>query len=201
MAETRGNSDKELAAAQNKEPRTRTVVSDDDIVVESQAKSDFREFVELFLPEDPGVLKKSIMQRVADGLKSLASDLFNSILYPGGGWTRSTPGNTNYSKGVMVVPQQPNNVTPMSPGVSTPRNSGVEIRLRSYNAAADVWKECALVLSQYPVLRVMDLKNAAGEKTITTDNDYGWKDMNKFQMIKNFDGTWSILAPQPYEIQ
>lgn len=199
MQEIRGNSDKELAAAQNKEPRTRKVVSEDDVVIESQAKSDFREFVELFLPEDPGILKKSVMQRIADGLKSLASDVFNSFLYPGGG-VRTGTGYTNYAKGTLVVPQQNNGVN-VTPNVTAPRSGGLEARLRTYNAAMDVWKECATTLSQYPVLRVMDFKTAAGIPTITTDNDYGWKDMNKFQLLKNFDGTWSIVAPQPYELQ
>ena len=81
MPEFRGNSDKALANAHNNEPRGKQAISDDDIVDVNAPKSDFQEFLELFLPEDPKTLKRSILVRLADGIKTMISDAINSFLF------------------------------------------------------------------------------------------------------------------------
>ena len=196
MPEIQGNSHKEREA--NKKPVSKQVVSQDDIVDVNEKKSDWREFIELFLPSDPRALKLGLMQRIADSFKALASDAFNYILYPGSWGTVNQPQRTTgpYWRGSNGTPV---NVTQM-PQVTAPRNDFCEARVRSFDAAMAILRECTEVKNRYGMVRVMDFNNAAGLPTVSTDHDWGWKDVTKFQTVKNMDGTWSIIAPHPYEL-
>lgn len=203
MPDVLSNSEKtRQAGGQSRSPRAKQVVSADEVITGNEPKSDLQEFVELFIPEDPNSVKRSIMERIADGIKSLLWDMFGAVLYPGSG----PIGNqyNGYWKPPTTVGSSPSKIInmnqPSTPIVTDPRQSGVEVKVRSYPSALAVIKEVSDVKAHYPVVRVQDLKNAAGAPTVSTDSDYGWKDISKFRIVKNYDGTYSVVAPTPYEL-
>lgn len=199
MPEIRGNSHKEREAKKDTTPKSKQVVSSEDLVTVSQAKSDWREFLDLFLPADPRALKRGLMERIADSFKALASDAFNYILYPGSWGSRPNQPTNVVSGPYWRGSSAPTNVTQM-PAVTTPRNDFCEARVRTFDAAMAILKECTEVRNRYGMVRVMDFNNAAGLPTVSTDHDWGWKDVTKFNTVRNLDGTWSVIAPHPYEL-
>lgn len=173
--------------AQKEERRVQKVV---DGPVKTKKKSEATKFVETFISEDVHKVKEYIwLDVLVPAVKKAISDIVTNgiemILYGGSG--RSNKPNspatrvsyTNYSNPSSA--QQRSNI----------RSSGYSYDDIYFNTRADaelVLSQMDDIMSQYGMVRVLDMYDLAGVTCNHTDANYGWTDIRSAYVQRVKDG-------------
>ena len=167
--------------------------------VRIREKSEFRKFVDLFLPEDVTNVKQFIVQDVlVPAFKKIVSDTVDTILY--GGVKRSgqsTSDKVSYSK---YYDRFDNKDDRRSTDSSVRGYSCGDIILETRGEALDVLTRMEEIIDRYGMVSVSDLYDMVGKTCDYTGNRYGWTSVRSGDVVRTRDGGFAIRLPKPSPI-
>lgn len=166
--------------------------------VKTKKKSEFRKFLDVFVPEDVESVKDYIiMDVVVPSIKKAISDTVDTVLF---GETRSAPSKSGAASKVSYRSFYDKKNDDRHERYSGSRmRSGYDyedIIFDSRGEAEQVLMLMDEIVSEYSMVRVADLYDLVGISSSFTDNNYGWTNIKNASVNRTRDGGYILKMPK-----